>query len=277
MIHEKINLKTIYPQLKGGNEVVLTSYCLDNFDEWSTGRKRKAILILPGGGYHFISEREAEPIAVQYLHEDINAFVLSYTVKNEPSYNLLSPIDEVFAAILYIKSHADYYHVDVEHISVMGFSAGGHLAASVGLFYQDAEYLKLFNCTTNDLYISGLILCYPVITMGEYSSKETKYLRTGLEEDLIDKFSIEKHIDANYPPTFIWTTFEDDCVPPLNSTMLVNELVKHNVRVEFHLYPEGKHGLALANEITQSPFNNGQYVSVQTWVKQSIRFIKDYL
>ena len=277
MIHECINLKEIYPQLNGGDNVLLYSYCLENFKEWSTGRKRKTVLILPGGGYQFVSEREAEPIAVQYLKEDINTFVLSYTVINEPAHHPLNPIDEVFAAILYIKRNAERYNVDVDHISVMGFSAGGHLASTVGLFYQDETYSKLLNCNIEDLHISGLLLSYPVITMGEYTHFGSMHLRTGEDKELINKLSTEKHITSNYPPTFIWTTFEDDIVHPFNSTMLVHELIKNNVRVEFHLYPEGHHGLALANEITVSVNNPNQYESVHTWIEHSIKFIKKYL
>ena len=277
MIHECINLKKVFPQLNGGEKVLLYSYCLDNFEEWSLGRKRKTVLILPGGGYQFVSQREAEPIAVQYLKEDINTFVLSYTVLEKPMYNSLNPIDEVFAAILYIKQNAEHYNVDVDHISVMGFSAGGHLAASVGLMYQNEEYAKLLKCNIEDLRISGVLLGYPVITMGEFTHEGTAVRRTNNDLDLINKYSIEKSITSNFPPTFIWTTFEDDLLHPFNSTMLVHELIKNNVRVEFHLYPEGHHGLALANEITVSGFNPEASEIVHTWIEHSIRFIKRYL
>lgn len=277
MIHECVNLKKHYPQLNGGDNVLLYSYCIDNFEEWSLGRKRKTILILPGGGYQFVSQREAEPIALQYLKEDINAFVLSYTVKQEPSLHPLNPIDEVFAAILYIRRNAEKYNVDVDHISVMGFSAGGHLAASAGLFYQDEIYSKLLNCNIEELKINGLLLGYPVISLINNTHLTTCNIRTGENKELMEKLSIEKHITDKFPSTFIWSTFEDDNVSPLNSIMLVEQLIKNNVRVEFHLYPEGHHGLALANEITCSEYNPDKFISVHAWIEDSIRFIKDFL
>ncbi len=277
MIHEYINLKVHYPQLNGGDDVLLYSYCPDNFDEWSMGRKRKTILILPGGGYKFISQREAEPIALQYLKEDFNVFILAYTVKQKPVLHPLNPVDEVFASILYIKRNAEKYNVDIDHISILGFSAGGHLAASAGLFYQDETYSKLLNCDIDELKFKGLLLAYPVISLTNYTHLATCNIRTNGNKELIDKFSIEKHITKKFPPTFIWSTFEDDNVSPLNSVMLIEQLIKNNVRVEFHLYPEGHHGLSLANEITCSKNNPDKYESVHTWIENSIRFIKDYL
>ncbi len=277
MIHECVNLKKLYPQLNGGDNVLLYSYCPDNFEEWSIGRKRKTILILPGGGYQFVSQREAEPIALQYLKEDFNAFVLSYTVVKEPSLHPLNPIDEVFAAILYIRRNAEKYNVDVNHISVMGFSAGGHLAASAGLFYQDETYSKLLNCNIEELNINGILLAYPVISLINNTHLTTCIMRTGGNRELMEKLSIEKHITNNYPSTFIWSTFEDDDVNPLNSVMFVEQLIKNNVRVEFHFYPEGHHGLALANEITCSAYNPDKFASVHAWIEDSIRFIKDFL
>ena len=277
MIHECINLKTIYPQLHGGDSVLLTSYCLDNFEEWNLHEKRKTILILPGGGYQFVSQREAEPIALQYLKENINAFVLSYTVTSTPHLHPLNPIDEVFAAIVYIKKHAEKYHVDVDHISVLGFSAGGHLAASTALFMKDETYSKLLKCKVEDLKFKGVLLGYPVITLGERTHGGTALYRAGDDQELIEKLSVEKHITKDYPPTFIWTTFEDQAVSPFNSLMLVQELIQHNVRVEFHLFPEGMHGLALTNDMTSCPQNPEESEIIHTWVEHSVMFIKKFL
>ncbi len=277
MIHETINLKEIYPQLNGGNNVILKSYCPDNFIEWSIGRKRKTVLILPGGGYQFVSEREGEPIALQYLHEDINAFVLTYTVKLKPSLHPLNPIDEVFAAILYIREHAEHFNVDPNHIAVMGFSAGGHLAASTALFDQDEEYARLLNCDVSKLKINAVMLGYPVITLNEYTHEITSLIRTNNDPILKDKLSVQDHVTSDYPPTFIWTTCKDTCVDPLNSIFLADTLLRKGVTVEFHMYPEGDHGLATADEVTCNANDYSYMRTTHSWIKQSIDFIKRIL
>ena len=98
MINEKINLKDEFPSLK--NDVYLTSYCPDNYFEFCEGRKRKCILILPGGGYVWLSDREAEPVALRFAGNDIAAFVLKYSIAEKIEYPI--PFLEVFAALAYL-------------------------------------------------------------------------------------------------------------------------------------------------------------------------------
>ena len=266
MIHETIFLKNVNEKILSDASIV--SYCPDNFLEYSIGRIRKCILVIPGGGYEFVSEREAEAIALKFVGEDLAVFVLKYTVSG---FSYPTPIDEVFAAIKYIRDNHEKYHVDVNSISVLGFSAGGHLAASSAMLCEDTYFSELFNCDISMLKINGVLLAYPVITMGENTHYGTSYQRCHDDLDMIYKMSVEKHITPNYPPTFIWLTAEDSCVPAYNSLALAQSLVDNHVLVELHMYPLGHHGLATADTIT----NQMDYPDIKNWINQAIYFIKN--
>lgn len=269
MICEKIMLKEYYPFLKGNP--ILNTYCPENYDEYSKGRLRKVLIILPGGGYQYISMREAEPIALQYTSEDIAAFVLEYSVGE---FVFPTPIDEVLAALLFIKDNALKYHVDKNDISLLGFSAGGHLAASTIMYSLKDDLLKLFNCKNEDIKFAALLLGYPVINCEEFSEFNTSSARCLDDPVLQELFSIEKHVTEQFPNTFIFLTSQDRLVPPYNSLSFAQALVDKNVPVELHMYPLGNHGLALADNNTTSSFNKTDYPDVHTWIKHSIYFLR---
>jgi len=262
MIYETIFLKDVSEVIKSNAK--LTAICPKCYDDNEVNRKRPTIIVLPGGGYEFCSEGESEVVALRFIKEDFNCFVLEYSVGNIV---YPTPLDEVFAAILFIKENAEKYRVDVNKICVLGFSAGGHLASSIGAFYNDQYFLDYFNVSQEKLKIAGVLLSYPVITMYDpYTHVGTRDHITQHNPELIRKFAIEKHISASYPKTFIWTTANDDIVPSINSLLIVDQLIKYQVPVEFHLYPEGPHGLSICKD----GFNG-----VETWVDHAIRFIKE--
>lgn len=274
MIHEKIYLKQHFKNIT--TDAYFATYCPDNFEEYSIGRKRKAIIIIPGGGYEMVSEREGEAIALQYLKEDIATFVINYTVKE---FSYPTPIDEVFAAMIYIRDHSEEYHIDENRIALLGFSAGGHLAASCAMLWNDSYFANLFNTTNEKQKVNALILSYPVITMDkEFTHIGTMERRTHNDKDLIEKFSIEKHITQDFPKTFIWLTSTDDAVPPYNSLTLAQNLINNQITVELHMYPRGQHGLALANNNTTTKYKmQTNFPEVQTWIPHSISFVEKYL
>lgn len=272
MIHETIILKEHFKNIT--TNAYFKTYCPDNFEEFSSNRTRPAVIVIPGGGYEFVSEREGEPIALQYLQEDIAAFVLTYTVGD---FSYPTPIDEVFATILYIRKNAKKYHINSNKIILIGFSAGGHLAANASILWNKPEISKLFNTSNQKLKINGLLLGYPVITMNKNNSHlGTIKRRTHLINEEFDKYSIEKHITSDFPKTFIWLTSEDKLVPPYNSLVLAQTLVDNNIPVELHMYPIGAHGLALANNNTcLKDKTKTDYPDAHTWIKHSIYFIKN--
>lgn len=277
MIHETIHLKDYYPTLT--MDPTITSYCPENFKEWSTNYKRKCVLVIPGGGYQFVSEREAEPVALRFVGQDIACFVLKYTIM--PNLVYPNPIVEAFAAIAYIRKYADIYHIDPDKISVLGFSAGGHLAATVSCYHTSKEYADYLNISLDDMKVNGCILSYPVISSGLYSHAGSINNVSQGREDLKEKLSIEKHITKDFPKTFIWHTTFDTIVPLENSLLLAQELSKNKIFLEMHIYPMLDHGQALCDRsVYNENVSNEEILKMKhntQWVENAIHFVKEYI
>ena len=206
---------------------------------------RPAILILPGGGYHFNSEREAEVIALRFLPKGYNAFVLNYSVA---PHHFPSQIREVAAAMELIHANAKQWNTDPERIAIMGFSAGGHLACHYTNCYDIPEVREVF---PESKAVNASILCYPVIT-GDPAHRHTGSFQhlSGHQEvtqEDIEKFSLHTKVTARTAPTFLWHTAEDQVVPIKNSILYADALATNKVPFELHIYPFGWHGLCTSD------------------------------
>lgn len=145
-----------------GTAAKFVGYCLDNSEEVIPDYARPSVLVIPGGGYEMTSDREAEPIAMQFLAAGYNAFVLRYSVK--PSIFPVALL-EAAEAMKQIREHAAEWHVDTNAIAVIGFSAGGHLAANLATSASD-EVIAAHGYDPDAVRPNGLMLAYPVITSG---------------------------------------------------------------------------------------------------------------
>lgn len=182
------------------------------------------ILILPGGGYTLLSNRESGPIATKFNMLGYNTAILYY------SCNGLDVLEEGKKALFELSK-------DYKNIFVIGFSAGGHLAGLLG--------------TEKEKYtLKGMILCYPVITLLDYTHEETAHKLLIKNDNLEErkKYSVELRVDKDTVPTFIWTTKDDELVPYENALLLIDSLNKYGIYNESIIYPHGRHGLALADE-----------------------------
>lgn len=236
-------------------------------------KKRPMVIICPGGGYEFVSDREAEPLAVRFLAMGFHAAVLRYST--EPAV-FPTALVELAHSMKMVHDYADEWNVDEEKIFVLGCSAGGHLAASLGVYWQEEWLAELSGVKKEWLRPAGLILCYPVITSGEFAHRGSfdRLVKGQESEELLEKLSLEKHVTKQVPETFIWHTGCDTSVPVENSLMFVSELHRHGVPVEFHMYPVGIHGLSTADELSQNSEGRGVQTEctswltlVQTWLK----------
>ena len=278
MIYEKINLKEHFPSLL--NNITLESYCPSNFNEWSTYDKRKCVLILPGGGYHFLSDRESEPVALKLNGANIACFVLKYTIF--PEIALPSPLIDVYAALAYIRRNADKYHILKDKISVLGFSAGGHLAAVSSANHTNKEYADLLGITLDEMKINGCLLSYPVISM-DFGHQETIEAITKGKPEIKNLLSVDKNVTKDFPKTFIWHTTFDTVVKVQNSLALALELEKNKIFFELHIYPMHEHGQSLANDAVYNDVNSPSSnflneIKYNTqWMENCIHFIKEYI
>lgn len=261
MIHENIPIQAEGSQENTCLETYILGKCLDYGEE----RKRPLVLVCPGGGYCMTSNREAEPIALQFNAMGYHAAVLRYSCT--PAVYPAALLETALSVKL-IRKHAEEWNIDADKIILMGFSAGGHLAASYGVFWQESFLANAVQCSSEILQPNGLVLCYPVIS-SDKTIAHTESIRNLLGdayESLREKMSLEKQAGTQVPQTFLWHTFSDDLVPFWNSFRFVEALGKAGVPMEYHLYPKGEHGLSLANENTAYAEGGAVEEGCQSWM-----------
>ena len=260
--------ETISMQMPGSlPESRLITYIQDTYPEVDIP-SRPLVLICPGGAYAYTSPREGEAFAMQFLSMGFHAAVLKYSCAPAVYPTALT---ELASAIKLIREKADEWHVD--KVIVLGCSAGGHLAASMGVFWQEAFLAEAVGLKAEENEIlrpDGMILCYPVITSGEFAHRGSMDNLLGADRCMdatwLEKMSLEKHVTEKVPKAFIWHTFTDGSVPVENSLMFVSALRKAGVNTEFHMYPVGGHGLGLANRLTQNPGGTAIQEECTSWI-----------
>lgn len=228
-----------------GHGVTLTAYVQEPSPELTNATIRPAVLVLPGGGYFVTSDREAEPIALAYLAEGFNAFVLRYSTG--PDAPFTQSFDDAKAALAWIREHAASVHTDPRKVAAVGFSAGGHLAASLATAADDKP--------------DALVVGYPV-TLAEFGPP--------IGKDIID---VPSHVTSATPPTFLFSTCDDVVVPIRNSVEFISALAKHSVPFESHIYLLGPHGLSLSTAVTANSNADLVHDPVARWLSDSVRFL----
>ena len=259
------------PGKVAGNHPYLDCYLLD---EALNSFKRRAVIICPGGAYHFTSVREAEAVAMKFLAKGIQAFILWYSV--EPAVFPMA-LMELATAVKLVRDRSGEWGIALDKIAVMGFSAGGHLAGSLSVMWNKGFLAESLGVSENEIRPDGSILCYPVITSGEKAHHGSiENLLRGLPDDYLELVSLEKQVDSNTPPTFIWHTWTDEMVPVENSLYYMLALKEHNVSCEAHIYKEGPHGISLANrETARDPVAGSIVPEAQDWIDHAITWLKN--
>jgi len=220
---------------------------------------RPCIIVVPGGGYCFVSPAEGEIIADRFFDMGYNTFVLTYTVNplmNEPL--LDTALKDISRAIRLIRRDANKFHIDENKLYLCGFSAGGHLCADICVnFDKVKDPNKELDAISNRA--DAAILSYPVINATTYAHEGSFMAKYGKDiydrakkgdADAIktlDDASLEKHVNKNTTPCFVWHAREDDCVPMQNSLLFFKALANEGVDCALHIFGKGGHGLSLAN------------------------------
>ena len=214
-------------------------------------------------------------IAFQWNALGYHAVVLNYSV-NPALYP--TALLELAMAMKIVKEHSVEWYVDPDRILVEGSSAGGHLAASFGMFWKKPFLAEKTGIASEKLRPAGMILHYPVITSGEYAHQDSFRMLLGDKYDeLKEEMSLEHQVSADTPPAFIWHTNEDGSVPAENSLLLALEMRRHNVPVELHLYAKGGHGLALADERTMCADGSGTEKECTSWVALADMWMREVI
>ena len=207
-----------------------------------------ALIILPGGGYHYKAEHEGAPIARRFNEAGIFTAVLDYRVT---PYRAPVPQWDAMRAVQYMRTLAAQYGYQPDHVAVLGFSAGGHLAASISCMDIDMPAGPCDACARMDPRPDAGILCYPVITMGFFTHVGSRENLLGMDADaaLIDQWSVERNVSVRTPPLFLWHTSDDGAVPVQNSLSLAMSLKEKGLPFSLHIWPHGQHGLGLAEGV----------------------------
>ncbi len=256
-------------------KATLNLMILPHLDTITMNPDRPMVIVIPGGGYMFCSDREAEAIALKFLAEGIHAAVLRYSVapNRYPTAAL-----ELAWSIRYCREHAEAWHVKPDAISILGFSAGGHLAGTLGTLWQEPIFRQTLGEGTSWRPDSQL-LCYPVLTLGAFTHEGSRYSLLGEKDDpenqldRMEELSLETRVTDAVPPTFLWHTAEDGSVPVENSLMYAAACRRNGVPFELHIFEKGGHGISTCQEITS---NSAEQVIPDNaaWMPLAIRFIQ---
>lgn len=269
MIYKKIPLE------QEDETAYLEVYAADRLDCFT----RNAILVIPGGGYREVcSNREGEPIAMAFMPYGYNAFVLHYSVASNSQKTFPAQLIQASKAMKYIKDHAEEYNIDPEKVFVTGFSAGGHLAASLGTMWHRQEIYDAVEMPYGYNKPAGMMVIYPVITGNPQFSHAGSFINLiGSQEpteEQLKECSIEENVDDRSCPAYIVHTSEDEAVNVNNSLLLAQAYAAAGKTFELHIYPEGPHGMALGNKITWGGCEKDVDPCFAKWIENAVLWAK---
>lgn len=234
--------------LNEARNVSLTAYLQEVGGEFRNIPRRPAMLVIPGGGYSMCSDREADPVALAYLQAGYQAFVLRYSVKEHAQWP--NPLKDYEQAMELIRSKAEEWNLYTDKVAVVGFSAGGHLAAAAATIAENKP----------DAAVLG------------YAVTEGEAVRMCLASapDLVSK------VDEKTCPCFVFATRTDKIVPISNSISFISALAEKGVMFESHIYAYGPHGFSVCNSSVLEP-GTAICNRAPQWVADSIEWLKDVL
>lgn len=232
--------------LNASRNVTLTAYLLDVWGEFGNIPKRPAVLVLPGGGYAMCSEREADPVALAYLEAGFQAFVLRYSVGEGVVWP--EPLEDYEQAMELLRARAEEWNLYPNKIAVVGFSAGGHLAAGAATMAQNKPNAAVLGYAVTE----GAVVkaCLPTAP------------------NMVDK------VDGNTCPCFVFATRTDNVVPVANSLHFVQALEAHGIMFESHIYAYGPHGFSVGNSAVLAP-DAKITPRAARWVGDSVAWLRE--
>ena len=252
-----------------GSDGQVTGYLHTPIWEMETRRESfPAVIICPGGAYFLCSQRESDPVAMPFLARGYQVFILNYSVGEKAKG--FRPLMELSETVRILREKAKEYWIDPDKIAVCGFSAGGHVAASLGTMWNDPELLKVYDNQGGKNRPNAMILLYPVITADQFAHQLSIKLVSGCEPGTpgYEYFSLDKRVSQDTCPAFLWHSMEDGVVPVENSIQMMTALHNAGVAVEAHFFPHGGHGMSVCTQETGSRHDyNARWMALAlTWL-----------
>lgn len=233
----------------GEGEARLRVSLWDDLPDFQYGKKRPMILVIPGGGYHYVAEREGDPIAMSFQAMGYQTAVLTYSVMPTAWPQQLL---EAAAAVKLIREKAEAWHVDPAKLATAGFSAGGSLAAELGVHWQEPWLAEAVGADCPEQLRPDLqILVYAVLGVDRYPQLATRgTVRPG--DSFVGKEADApvRYVSEHTPPTFLAHALGDALVTAEQSLYFAEALRKAGVPFSLHIYQNGPHGFALGNQVT---------------------------
>lgn len=239
-------MKTETILLNKERNVTLTAYLLDCGEGYNGVSRRPAVLVLPGGGYQMCSEREADPVALTYARAGYQTFILRYSVQQDSIWP--NPLSDYEQAMELIRSNADLWNLFANKIAVIGFSAGGHLAAAAATLSKNRPNAAILGYAVTGENVKG---CNP-------SAPDTIHA-----------------VDEKTPPCFVFATRTDNLVPINNSIDFTRALSDQGIAFESHIYAYGPHGFTTCDSTIQDVRPTTLCRRVANWVDDSIGWLED--
>ena len=266
---ETVDLYNLYPQQARGEGGLLTVYALEPIVKVDPDRRFPAVLILPGGAYSWVSPREAEPVAMRFLSRGFSCFLLNYSCA--PA-RFPVALREAAMAMNYIRSQGDRLHVDLNHVAALGFSAGGHLCGTLGTLFDAEDVSDIAPAAI--IRPDALVLCYPVSVSSGRTHAESFSNLCGNDRALMERLSLDKLVRRDMMSVFLWHTRNDASVPVDGTLKLASALAEKDVPFTLHVFAEGRHGLATADDLVYRrddlpPLSDG----VIDWPELVVRFL----
>lgn len=224
-----------------------------------------AVIVFPGGGYSINAIRhEGYDIAKRLNEIGVTAFVVKYRIPEDETMTNkeIGPLQDAQQAIKTVRERAATFKINPDRIGIMGFSAGGHLASTLGTHFKEP---KVSNEKNTSLRPDFMILAYPVISFQDnicHRGSRERLLGKNPSKEKIDLYSNELQVTNETPPTFLVHASDDDAVLPANSVKFYESLLQHKVQAEMHIYQRGGHGFGLNNKTTRDDW----FVRCKNWL-----------
>ncbi len=226
----------------------LQAYLHDPYDEMGDFKTRPAVVVCPGGGYSYCSPREADPIALRFSAAGFHTFVFYYSCGDEAPYP--TQLCELSAAMQYIRRHAEEWNVIPDQIAVCGFSAGGHLAASLATQWNSDLVAARTGITDGSNQPNATVLGYPVITTSWMDGCGATGRISGRDPEMAKRLNLHKFVGPHTCPSFLFHTWQDNAVPMEDSLLYAGALSKYDIPFELHIFQDGCHGMSTASPLT---------------------------
>ncbi len=268
MTHETIHLTP-------DGRVRLKTYIHEAHQNGVPTPKRPAIIVLPGGAFTFLSDREAEPVALTFAREGFHTFVLSYSIGDDSVFP--NPLDDVSGAIWTVRQRAEAWGIEADQIALMGFSAGACVAAMSATQWNTPGLARRVGAPPDGIKPNAAVIGYGASLLSTIFDSDDEDLIVPapgkLTADRTPQVDVVNYVGPHTAPMFIWHNRYDKLVPVKNALLMADQMERHKLPFELHIFQSGEHGMSV-NNLLSNPTGEGIDDSVSQWVSLCARWLR---